>query len=143
MTHVSKHPLKEPVKKQIDAQLLDTFIAQTSPGDFRRLLKELFTPAEMILYAKRMAVIALLHKNCSAYEISMILKVSSSTVTRINRYRSVGRYGHIETMLERKAYRHSLLGFIESVLSAGMPPRGRGRWSRTFRSIDTWRTGGY
>jgi Trp operon repressor len=143
MTHVSKTKVPTNTQKIIDKQFLDMFIAQTTKKEVGRLLASLLSTAETTMLAKRIAIIALLHNNCSSYEISESLKVSSSTVIRIEKLRRSGKFRHLEKILERKKSRKKFLGAIETILNAGMPPiSGKGRWSKTFREIDAWKAGG-
>jgi len=143
MTHVSKREISQKTKTFLEKQFVDMFVAQATKKEVAAMLHNLLTPAETLMLAKRVTIIVLLHKNCSTYEISESLKVSSSTVARLDTMRRAGKFRHLEKVLKRKDSRENLLGVVETILQIGMPPRvGKGRWSRTFREIDAWRAGG-
>jgi Trp operon repressor len=142
MTHISKNKIPVETNDLIRKQFLNIFVAQTTKKEVGKLVEEMFSETETIMLAKRISIIVMLSYNCSSYEISKTLKVSPSTVLRLSAMRQSGKFSHIEKILARKKYRESLLGIIETILNAGMPPRGRGRWSRTLREIDAWREGG-
>ena len=113
MTHVSKDELSTNARAQLHREFVELFVAQTTKHEVGKLVSELFTPAETLMLAKRVAVIALLHRDCSAYEIAAMLKVSASTAARIDENRERGKYAHIEKILERKKSRESLLGWYD------------------------------
>lgn len=143
MTHVSKKEVDQKTKKFIEKQFVDIFVAQITKKEVSAMLHNLLTPTEKLMLAKRITIIALLFKNCSTYEISESLKVSSSTVARLDNMRRVGKFIHLEKILRRKDARKNLFSVVETILQAGMPPKaGKGRWSRTFREIDAWKAGG-
>lgn len=55
----------------------------SSKDEFKKIFFDLFTPAERIMMAKRVAIIYLLMKKIEYYNICDRLKVSSATVSKI------------------------------------------------------------
>ncbi|NIT04611.1 helix-turn-helix domain-containing protein [Candidatus Saccharibacteria bacterium] len=56
----------------------------SSEKEMERYIFDLLTPTEQIMLAKRLAIAALLVRGLSYQEISKRLKVSTSTVARVN-----------------------------------------------------------
>jgi len=81
MAHVSKKKINNKVLNKIDKQLIDFF--KNKKYDFV-FLSDLLTKTERLMLAKRLAIMVLLKKGLSSYEISAMLKVSSSTVMRFS-----------------------------------------------------------
>lgn len=97
----------------------------TSPTFFTDLLG----PEEKIMIAKRLAAIAMFNEGNSSYRVWQLLKISPSTAERIRLNYEVGRYKNITLALtaNRRNY-EEFWEALEVILSAGLPPRGRGRW---------------
>ena len=143
MTHVSSRKLAHSAEKKLYTQLADIFVAHSRPKDCQRLIYELFTDAERLMFGKRIAVIVLLERNHSFYSIAKALHVSESTVARIDARRQAGAYRQIVRTIKNKEHRQSFIGTLEAVLTAGLP----GNVSKRFRDdirrdIDAWRAGG-
>lgn len=111
MPHISKNKLA----KETLGDLEDIFLKliQDSGRLSRiKIFRELLTKTERMMMAKRLGIILLLKKGMSTYDISRILKVSPSTVTRFefaienNVYRSSSEWlkkftkaGRVEKMI--------------------------------------------
>lgn len=84
---------------------------------------------------KRVAIVGMLSKECSTYEISKVLKVSTATVKKHHEKMLAGEYTHIEAFFEKKKASEDFWKTLEIVMRGGMPPRGRGRWSATNKRL--------
>ena len=83
MPQVSKNPIDKKTKQQI----FDNFYGLVSKlivkENIARVLGGLFTKTERIMIAKRIAAVILLSHGCSTRHISLTLKMSSATITKL------------------------------------------------------------
>ncbi|MDP2789463.1 MAG: helix-turn-helix domain-containing protein [bacterium] len=127
MPHVSAKKLTEEKEKVIKLRLVKIFHIIGKDNSALYSLREFFTDTEMIMLAKRLSIIYLVGKEIPTLEICEVLKVSSSTVIRIEKRFDRGGYQHLRKVL--KKLEPSLVDIIETILGAGLPPiAGRGRW---------------
>jgi uncharacterized protein YerC len=105
MPHVSKQKLPKKVEDQIITDLFDIFLTlphSTRGGSF---LSEFLTPTERTMFAKRLASMIMLEDNISTYRIAEILKMSNSTVLRIQNTLKKGQRSEIKKALTKKKVR--------------------------------------
>lgn len=126
MPHVSKKQLKE----KVFLSIYDQFVGVVSAGSGRnqKVLVDLLTKTEKIMFAKRLAAIFMLTEGASLYHIQSTLNMSASTAARFSRNMKKGLYGHIEVFFHTKQKKKDFWEVLEVVISGGMPPIGRGRW---------------
>jgi uncharacterized protein YerC len=133
MTHVSKQKLK----KEDFAALYNQFshiIALLDTKDSSGFLDELLTKAEKVMLTKRFSAIVTFREGCSVYRVSELLLMSPSTAEYIKLKYKVGKFRHIEKILEKeKAEARAFWRALESIFQAGLPPIGKGRWKRTLQ----------
>ncbi len=116
MSHISKRPMKTKTSLYIKKKFFDAVMMSRH----RRLLESLLTPTETLMLAKRLGVLVMLEQGHSSYKIEKTLKVSSSTVLRLDRARAAGVFKPIQHALGKK----DALSFsehLELILAAGMP----------------------
>lgn len=143
MAFVSKRELPGGVKEKLYAQLVDVFTAHEGKFDSKKLVYELFTPTERLMFAKRIAIVLLLEKGYTSYGIAQLLNVSDSTVSRLDVQRERGRFAHIARVLKNREHRHSFIGILETVLTLGLPGvASRKMHERIRKDIEYWRSGG-
>lgn len=138
MTNVSKIPLDNKTNKSIHKNLWSSVSHKHQFGP--EILESLLTKAERTMLAKRLAVILLLERESSYYRIMKVLKVSVSTVARIDRWRKRGRFTTIQQALKSK----DTLTFsehFELILSVGMRSRAGIRGSIRLDRLRTKRDG--
>lgn len=133
MTNVSKRHLKREVLELISDQLL-VYVsrARTKEGAVS-FIEELFTDAERLMFAKRVAIVLMLEQGTRFEDIEALLKVSSTTVSRIWKQKQEGRYVSLVRYCRNRRVvpgQQSLLDLMELLLQAGMPLRAKGRWKR-------------
>ncbi len=100
MPHVSKRELTKNEFRQIYKNFLELVVRSKDKELMDRFFWEFLTPTEKIMLSKRLAIVCLLEKGLSSYEIWNMLKVSSSTVDRIGKYWERGKYAHIVKILK-------------------------------------------
>lgn len=131
MTNVSKQPLATKAQKQLFEQFA-ALLALTSTAEASGLYYELFTPAERVMFVKRIAVIALLQQSYSPYRIAVTLHMSETTVAKIMERYDKGAFETIQQLLQKRNFNRDVFWkTLELLLTAGMPSQGRGRW-RSF-----------
>ncbi len=127
MTHISAKRLKEEEEKLLKSRLVDVFRIIGKDREVSYSVREILTDTEMIMLAKRLGIIYLVSKEMSTLDICETLKVSSSTVIRIEKRYDRGGYQHLRKVF--KKLEPSLIDIIEIILGAGLPPiAGKGRW---------------
>lgn len=136
MTHVSKHTLEQEHLEQLITQLSEIF-AKTNKSSAQLFVDEFFGAEEKIMFSKRLAAIAMCIEGNSTYRISQLLYMSPSTAERIKLKYQIGKYKSIEHLLtsNRSDYQ-KFWETLEIILSAGLPPRGRGRWKSLLQNKD-------
>jgi len=136
VTHISKRTPKKQVVKELSEQFLTFIMEANTARQAHSLVMELMTNSERIMLAKRLAIVVMLEYGYTFEQIERTLKVSSSTVTLIWRKKRARTFPSIETYCRRhKALdADAVIGFIEKLLQAGLPPRGRGRWKHVLKS---------
>lgn len=104
--------------------------------EIRGFIKELLTPTERIMLAKRLAAIMMLKKGYSFRVIEKTLKISSSTSLRFWKMTKIAPLATITKNVKTKEVKKKFWDEIEKLLRLGMPPYGRGRWARTLKLLD-------
>ena len=143
MVNVSKQEAPKEVSQYLQDQLVDLFVASTSRREVAHTLSEFLSPAERIMFAKRIGIVVLLVHEYSSYDIRNIFKVGMGTVLRMQKLLDDGKLKHIQAVLKRKKARESFIGIVESALTFGLPgnPQKRLRL-KTRAAIESWRVGG-
>ena len=128
MTNVSKQSLQQKTQDELFEQLAKIFTT-ANHKQTATLFSDLFTPAEKIMFMKRLAIILMLHNQQSTYRIAQLLKVSDATVRRLQRAYTDGSYEHITAVVEHRSFnREKFWHTMEALLRGGMPPYGKDRW---------------
>lgn len=136
MTHISKQKIDAKQLSQLFNQM-NTLIAVLDTHTSQNFFEELLGPEEQIMIAKRLAAITMYIEGNSSYRVWQLLKISPSTAERIRRNYELGKYKHIETVLKtHKTDYEKFWRVLETILSAGLPPRGRGRWKSVFKHME-------
>lgn len=82
MPHVSRRKLKKKVFAKINDQLADAVLETASLNELRWFFKELITPTEKIMLAKRLAAMMMLESGFSFSAIERALKITRQTIIR-------------------------------------------------------------
>ncbi|QQG46517.1 MAG: hypothetical protein HYY55_01580 [Candidatus Niyogibacteria bacterium] len=128
MPHISKRKLK----KKAFLKMNDRFyavMASLKDKNFGRLFfGDLLSSTERIMLAKRLAVILMLFNKYPFTVVEKTLKVSPSTVGRLWKGMRGGDFDNIKAIIVDAKKKRGFIDDLEILLSAGLPPRGRGRW---------------
>lgn len=117
MTHVSKRKIEYKIERQIvDAFMNVIFSTNLARGKAR--VHSILTPTERIMLAKRLAIISMLDRDQSYYQIEQTLNVSGSTIKRLHGRLQAGNFDPLCRIFNRNL---SFIDYLEIFLSAGMP----------------------
>jgi len=120
MTHVSKIKLASGTEKQITKAFMDALFS-TSLQRGKARVHSILTRTEKLMLAKRLAIIVMLSRDESYYQIEKTLNVSGSTVHRLHKRLLSGDFDPLCRVFNRNL---SFLDYLEIFLSAGMPSIG-------------------
>ncbi len=126
MPHVNSEPLDEVLFNKLFTEL-QKLISKTTTDSAGAVLSSLLTPTERVMLTKRFATIYFLNKGMTPYEIWNLLKLSPSTVSRINNDYKNGNYNPLIRVF-KKSLTKDFFELLEVILAAGLPPRGKDRW---------------
>ncbi len=119
MSHISKKQLDTKTKNSIQN---DFKYLLTNEKNRFEIFNDLLTETERIMLAKRFAVVLLLNKKIPQHIIAEKLKVSKSTVLRLNHDYSNGRFSSfINNIKKSKEKERDILKKLERILTLGMP----------------------
>jgi len=141
MVYISKKPVSEKALAIMAEQFVKHIARIVTKKEAEAFLGEMFTPAEKMLYMKRFAILVMLERGYSFGAIKRALKVSQTTIARLQKGLERGEYDQTIKYVERRAKRSkavekTFLDFLEIVLQAGLPPRGKGRWQHVWDRVD-------
>ncbi|MEX1068571.1 MAG: Trp family transcriptional regulator [Patescibacteria group bacterium] len=115
MTQVSKRILSPQIKERLDAVILEAFSGVRSASDAAELIQDLFTPTEQEMFKKRIGIAILLEKSYDHRTISEILRVSTTTISKISlwlRFKGAA-YRKIAQRLAREEKWQKIFRFID------------------------------
>ena len=84
MTKVSRLPLRNDVWGRIFKLFIETLAGVKEETKLEMFVRDFFSPTERIMFAKRLAASVLLSKGHSYQNMRQILRISPSTIARIN-----------------------------------------------------------
>lgn len=128
MTHVSRKFVKRKTAQRLEEQFIRFIFGLKNSKKGKLLLKELLTPTERTMLAKRLSIIWMLDRNYSFYRIEKTLKVSTSTLLRFWKQKQSGAFIHTLESFKKEKEAKQFWEALETFMRAGLPPRGRGRW---------------
>jgi uncharacterized protein YerC len=114
--------------KKLHERFADSITRVKKRTDATSFLKELLGPEELLMLAKRLAVVYMLTENISAYRIAQVLGLSTSTVNKMRLTFDEDGYRTIAAHYQHKKNHAEFWQDIEVLLRLGMPPMGKGRW---------------
>ena len=120
MPHISQKPLSEEEFKRIYKEFIRSVSRFKDQKSFEQFFWEFLTPTEKVMLAKRLAVIVLLNKGLSSYEIWKFLNVSPSTIERLGVKLDRNGYKHIVKTLSDKKVK--FIKFVEALVFILEPP---------------------
>lgn len=135
MTNVSKNALTPQELSKLFKQF-SKILGGLTPKNCDLFLGDLLGEEELIMLAKRLSAVVMFAEGNSSYRVWQLLKLSPSTAERIRLDFETGRYERLIKILRHN--KNSYLEFwqiLETILQAGMPPRGRGRWKSVIQNL--------
>ena len=127
MPHVSKRKLDEEQVDDLFLQIVYVLERASNRGKLKWVLKQLLTPTEKVMFAKRLAVISMLSQNVPIFDIAENLSMSPSTIDIMSLKFESGRYSDVVKNGLRNRDITDIIRMIETI-GGMMPPRGKGRW---------------
>ncbi len=127
MTRISKKKLGKEVLDKIHNRFTKTIVdLRGKSGSL--FIEELFTPTEKIMFAKRLAGLLMIAQSISTYKVSKLLRLSSSTTSKMELDIENGKYPSIAKVIQKKKYHDKFWMELEVFVRMGMPEMGRNRW---------------
>ena len=118
MTQISRRILNKDLENRILELFIKTLAELKNPDDVENFIKDILSPTERIMLAKRLAIAILLSKNYTYENIDNILKVSSPTIMNVSYYLKNGEGGYqkiVDNILKTQK-REELMDKIEELL---------------------------
>ena len=134
MPHISSKKLDSILMQKLFGKLLTLLDKAHDKKSTSKILNELFTETENIMFAKRLAIILMLSSKTPQHRIVEVLQVSPSTVAKTSLLIEIGKYEAVLKVSTKEKI--SLEKIVWSILTAGgvMPPRlGRKYWTKHFK----------
>ena len=134
MVYVSKKPLKPVILARISELLIVHIANIKTKENSKKFINEILTDAEKKMFAKRLAIIAMLNRKQSYSSIMNTLKVSRETIAKTSTDLKNGEYDFIISQLNKVSNNNSASGdsnfsiWLDIMLGMRIPPRGKGRW---------------
>lgn len=132
MPQVSKRHISKDLEQRIFSLLINCIKETKSQVETDSFLIDLFTPTERVMMAKRLAIaVLLLQGDYTQSEISAYLKVSTTTVAKVNgrlKYRGEG----IRNILNRVIKKKEFINLLKEIYMELSTMKGKGKnWKRT------------
>jgi Trp operon repressor len=127
MPHISKKKLEEEQVNDLFLQIVYVMDRAADRGKLEQALRELLTPTEKVMLAKRLAVVSMLSQDMSVFDIAESLSMSPSTIDLMSLKHEIESYS---TLVEHGLRKRDIGDVIRMIETIGglVPPRGRGRW---------------
>ena len=135
MPHVSSKRVKKDVFKRMSIEFVNTISGLKSKDEIKGFIRELLTPTERVMLAKRLAIIMMLKRGYPFQIIERTLKISSSTSMRFWKIIKIQDFSTITKNIQKEKDKKKFWNEIEVLLRAGMPPMGKGRWANVYRLL--------
>lgn len=127
MPHISKKYLDRKVFLAMYERFYDTLVSLRNKSESVRLTNELLTPTERVMIAKRLAILYLIHKGHSIYEVEQTLKVSPSTVARYQLKHDSKDFDFLLSIFKKSDGLGAIFNTFEKFLSHRA--KGKDRWN--------------
>lgn len=140
MTQVSKYPISKAIYERILEIFFKVFVRIKTKNEAEQFIKDFLTPTEQIMLAKRLAIAFLLEKNYDFRTISRILRVSLTTIARVNLMRKYGDQGYqrmIKGMLREEKMKEFFLKVGEATSEQlGKSVKGGDAWRYLHKELE-------
>mgnify|MGYP001612853127 FL=1 len=115
MTQLSKRPVDKDVYYSIRDDFLWVLQSIRNPQDVKAFYYDFFTKTERVMFAKRLAVAMMLHKQFSYEDVVYILHVSTSTINRVSEWLDKGGES-TKKLLQKRMYSEEMEDFWKKVV---------------------------
>jgi Trp operon repressor len=140
MPPVSGKRLNEKIRDKLTSLLLAGFAQVKTSSKAKYLFEAIFTSSERMMLSKRFAVFYLLEKDVPQDEIAKLLKMSTSSISRLGyKWKSLDNE-HKEVMsriMLRKEVKNLFIDFVNTFKYGPLPPKYR-NWSEWRKSKNEW-----
>ncbi len=126
MPHISKKRLEQEIFLAMYERFYKTIVSLKNRNESGKFMRELLTPTERIMLVKRLALVYMIYKGHSDYEIWNVLKISPSTVARYHLKSDSKEFIFLTSVLKKHEGLSEIFDKIESFLAHR--GRGKGRW---------------
>lgn len=134
---VSKRKVDAVIEERMQNLFFEAITHLKKKDQVAQFLQEFLTPTEKIMFSKRLSIALLLLKDYQYQSISSILKVSSATIERINRWiKHEGKYfkSIVNQILQKEKDEEAWHNFWQAVESSTLT-LSRGNWSARRKKI--------
>lgn len=126
MPHISAQKINEQILKKLYKILFSAIVSRNLSQKQQRLaFNELLTHTEKIMLGKRLAAISLLSQGESPYKAGKILRLSSTTTTKLQTKIESRKFTHTEKLcnvLRKGPLQHYLENFLKPLPRYGTSP---------------------
>ena len=132
MTQISKRYLNPKVEQQIFDTFVESFSSLSSAQKTTDFLYDLLSPVEQVMLGKRLSIAYMLMKGRAQRTVADTLKVSQSTVAKVNANLKIGSgYRAIISHMLKKEKVVAFFNKLEEKLDHLLPPKGA-NWSEHY-----------
>lgn len=114
MPHLSKKEVGVKTKSDLEQKLFSILLNTTSL-ERQRLFRELYTPTERMMFAKRIGMIALIERGVGTRTIARLLGVSTSTIRRFEISIEQGAFKNMRLRIKHIASQNWLIKFLGDI----------------------------
>ncbi len=135
MTQVSKRFVTETVKARIQEVFVNVIADLHSEAEIGEFLEDFLSPPEKIMLAKRLSIALMLAKGYGYEVIADILKVTSSTIAKVNisfKYKGKGYQKIVNKILQEEKWQKFWQDLDDGIVET-LPPRYGSNWSEERR----------
>lgn len=135
MVQVSRNPLNRKVSERIFEIFIEVVASLNKPEEIEYFLEDLLSPTEKVMLGKRLAIAYLLLKGYNQRTICSILKVSLTTVSKVNlniQTKGRGYKGVIQKVFAKEKL-GQILDKLDSFFTELLPPPRGTNWSERRR----------
>ncbi len=116
MPHLSAKTVKKKIYNRITREFIELIASVRTKDKTKALLRELLTPTEQAMLAKRLALIIMIKKGFSFQTIERALKVSPSTVVRFWKKTKTNTFPEIIASVLSKKARNEFWDLISDLI---------------------------
>ena len=140
MSQISRYPVSKIVYERILEIFFGIIVRIRTKKEAERFLSDFLTPTERVMLAKRLAIAFLLERNYDQRTIARVLRVSTTTVSRVSLMKKIGGSGYekmIRKLMRDEKLEQFLLGVAKAIASAAsVGSKGTRGWRYLRQEIE-------